>query len=149
MATSKPSRMPAITELAARVRAGETVDSVAASCGVARVTILNRFCDAGFTPAGEPQQVEARTSLKAYLASVARTWAEPWMDEGICGQTDPEIFFPEKGGSTADAKRICMGCPVRRTCLEWALSNNERFGILGGKSERERRKIAKEREVAA
>ena len=61
----------------------------------------------------------------------------------LCAQTDPEAFFPEKGGSTRDAKRICDSCEVRSDCLEYALSNDERFGIWGGLSERERRKLRK------
>ncbi|MFK4091096.1 WhiB family transcriptional regulator [Kribbella sp. NPDC020789] len=73
--------------------------------------------------------------------------ADDWQDRGLCAQTDPESFFPEKGGSTRDAKKICAGCPVAAQCLEWALENDERFGIWGGKSERERRKIAKDRKA--
>lgn len=144
MATSKPSRLPAITELAARVRHGETVDSVAASCGVARVTILNRFSDAGFTSTGEEKQGAERMELKAYLKSVALTWAEPWMSEGICASTDPEAFFPEVGISGKEAKQVCLGCPVREICLQYALQHKEKFGIWGGKSERDRRKILKD-----
>lgn len=68
-----------------------------------------------------------------------------WQDEAVCAQTDPEAFFPEKGGSTRDAKTVCSTCPVREQCLEYALENEERFGIWGGLSERERRKISKER----
>jgi WhiB family redox-sensing transcriptional regulator len=69
-----------------------------------------------------------------------------WQDEGLCAQTDPEAFFPEKGGSTKEAKRICMACPVRVPCLDYALAHDERFGIWGGLSERERRH-AKKRSV--
>src|SRR5690606_2668884 len=58
--------------------------------------------------------------------------------QAICAQTDPEAFFPDKGGSTADAKRVCGTCPIRRACLEYALTHDERFGIWGGLSERER-----------
>lgn len=64
-----------------------------------------------------------------------------WQSDALCAQTDPEAFFPEKGGSTRDAKRICNECDVRGQCLEYALSNDERFGIWGGLSERERRKL--------
>jgi WhiB family redox-sensing transcriptional regulator len=63
-----------------------------------------------------------------------------WQERALCAQTDPEAFFPEKGGSTREAKRICSGCEVRNECLEYALANDERFGIWGGMSERERRK---------
>jgi WhiB family redox-sensing transcriptional regulator len=64
-----------------------------------------------------------------------------WYGRGICHETDPESFFPEKGGSTREAKAICTGCPVRAECLDYALDNDERFGIWGGFSERERRKF--------
>lgn len=64
-----------------------------------------------------------------------------WQDRALCAQTDPEAFFPEKGGSTREAKKVCTGCEVRAECLEYALANDERFGIWGGLSERERRKL--------
>jgi WhiB family redox-sensing transcriptional regulator len=66
-----------------------------------------------------------------------------WQTDSLCAQTDPEAFFPEKGGSTRDAKKICSSCEVRSNCLEYALQNDERFGIWGGLSERERRKLRK------
>lgn len=66
-----------------------------------------------------------------------------WQSDSLCAQTDPEAFFPEKGGSTRDAKKICSSCEVRSRCLEYALENDERFGIWGGLSERERRKLRK------
>jgi WhiB family redox-sensing transcriptional regulator len=66
-----------------------------------------------------------------------------WQSDSLCAQTDPEAFFPEKGGSTRDAKKICTSCEVRAQCLEYALANDERFGIWGGLSERERRKLRK------
>jgi WhiB family redox-sensing transcriptional regulator len=64
-----------------------------------------------------------------------------WQEKALCAQTDPEAFFPEKGGSTREAKRICAGCEVRAECLEYALAFDERFGIWGGLSERERRRL--------
>ena len=64
-----------------------------------------------------------------------------WQERALCAQTDPEAFFPEKGGSTREAKRICQGCEVKGECLEYALHNDERFGIWGGLSERERRRL--------
>ena len=66
-----------------------------------------------------------------------------WQERALCAQTDPEAFFPEKGGSTREAKKVCLGCDVRAECLEYALANDERFGIWGGLSERERRKLKK------
>lgn len=67
---------------------------------------------------------------------------EPWMDSAVCAQTDPEAFFPEKGGSIKEAKTVCLGCDVRDLCLQYALVHVERYGVWGGKSERERRKLA-------
>lgn len=66
-----------------------------------------------------------------------------WQERALCAQTDPEAFFPEKGGSTREAKKVCLTCEVRDECLESALLNDERFGIWGGLSERERRKLKK------
>jgi WhiB family redox-sensing transcriptional regulator len=65
----------------------------------------------------------------------------PWQEEALCAQTDPEAFFPEKGGSTREAKRVCGRCDVRGDCLTYALAHDERFGIWGGLSERERRRL--------
>lgn len=67
-----------------------------------------------------------------------------WQRDALCAQTDPEAFFPEKGGSTREAKSVCATCQVRAECLEYALMNDERFGIWGGLSERERRRLRRE-----
>ena len=64
-----------------------------------------------------------------------------WARDALCAQTDPEAFFPEKGRSNAAAKRVCLACPVRAECLDAALSRPERFGVWGGLSERERRRL--------
>ena len=64
-----------------------------------------------------------------------------WKDRALCAETDPEAFFPEKGGSTREAKKVCVSCDVRSECLDFALGNDERFGIWGGLSERERRRL--------
>lgn len=69
--------------------------------------------------------------------------ASDYRSRALCAQTDPEAFYPEKGGSTREAKRVCLTCDVRDDCLEDALSNDERHGIWGGLSERERRKLRK------
>lgn len=64
-----------------------------------------------------------------------------WQEHALCSQTDPEAFFPEKGGSTKAAKRICSRCDVKAECLDYALDHDERAGIWGGLSERERSKL--------
>jgi len=64
-----------------------------------------------------------------------------WMGEAVCAQTDPEVFFPEKGKSSRAAIRICKGCSVAPECLTYSLKFGERFGVWGGVSERNRRKM--------
>lgn len=71
-----------------------------------------------------------------------------WYEDALCAQTDPEAFFPEKGGSTRNAKAMCLRCDVREQCLEAAIDRDERFGIWGAMSERDRRKEKKRREEA-
>jgi WhiB family redox-sensing transcriptional regulator len=66
-----------------------------------------------------------------------------WMARALCALTDPEAFHPEKGASTRDAKKVCVGCEVRGECLDYALELDERFGVWGGLSERERRRYKK------
>jgi len=87
----------------------------------------------------------ARTHLTLVPEPVEQLALTPdddlWQEKALCAQTDPEAFFPEKGGSTREAKRICLGCEVRDACLDYALANDERFGIWGGLSERERRRL--------
>ena len=93
---------------------------------------------AQFTPITRPQ-----LSLVPDRLDVAPATDEDdqWQENALCAQTDPEAFFPEKGGSTREAKRICLGCEVRDACLDYALAHDERFGIWGGLSERERRRL--------
>ena len=67
-----------------------------------------------------------------------------WHDQALCAQTDPEAFYPDKGGSTREAKRVCRSCDVRAECLEYALEHDERHGVWGGMSERERRRLKRE-----
>lgn len=71
-----------------------------------------------------------------------------WQDYANCLGVDPDLFFPERGASTREAKEVCRGCVVREECLEYALSNGEKFGIWGGMSERERRRIRRQRALA-
>lgn len=68
-----------------------------------------------------------------------------WQMFASCLGVDPDLFFPERGASTKEAKSICQGCVVREDCLEYAIANGEKFGIWGGLSERERRRIRRQR----
>lgn len=68
-----------------------------------------------------------------------------WMNDALCAQVDDDLFFPKKGGSVTDAKSVCAACPVRQQCLDYAVDNDEWFGIWGGLTERERRKVKRDR----
>lgn len=70
----------------------------------------------------------------------------PWSDQAACrGVPDPDLFFPAKGESTAEAKAVCAGCPVRAECLDYALRWRIDHGIWGGLSTRERQRIERGR----
>lgn len=70
--------------------------------------------------------------------------AAPWTDSALCAEVDAELFFPEKGGSTKEAKRVCRACPVRAECLGYALKFPLIKGIWGGLSEEERERLREE-----
>jgi WhiB family redox-sensing transcriptional regulator len=76
-----------------------------------------------------------------------------WQESARCAQTDPELFFPEKGHNATRARRICFACPVRVPCLEAALGGASAWhgidvGIWGGLTPRERQAIKHERKAA-
>lgn len=72
-----------------------------------------------------------------------------WRDQALCAQTDPEMWFPDSGCSASPAKKICRVCPVQVECLADALLRDDRFGVLGGLSERERYRLKKPRKAVA
>ena len=72
-----------------------------------------------------------------------------WMAEGRCWHLSPEIFFPRDGTGVEVARRICAGCPVRSSCLEYAMENHTDRGVWGGTSERHRRRLARSFRIAA
>jgi WhiB family redox-sensing transcriptional regulator len=81
------------------------------------------------------------------LESIAlpATEDKSWQDLANCLGVDPDLFFPERGASTREAKEVCRGCVVRDDCLEYALANGEKFGIWGGRRARARRRIRRQR----
>ena len=82
---------------------------------------------------------------KESLSNLLRLQELWWQDDANSKDADPDIFFPERGASTRKAKELCNSCIAQEHCLEYAIVNAEKFGIWGGLSERERRKIRKER----
>jgi WhiB family redox-sensing transcriptional regulator len=95
----------------------------------------------GTFPSDIAHEVETVAPVLPLFGQVIDDSLMGWQERALCAQTDPEAFFPEKGGSTREAKKVCIGCEVRGECLDYALAHDERFGIWGGLSERERRKL--------
>ncbi|MFI8191251.1 WhiB family transcriptional regulator [Streptomyces sp. NPDC085946] len=76
--------------------------------------------------------------LLAMHTDTITTPGPDWQTEALCAQTGADFFFPEPGSSVREAKRICGMCAIRSACLEYALDHDERFGVWGGLSEKER-----------
>ncbi|SDY86997.1 transcription factor WhiB [Modestobacter sp. DSM 44400] len=110
---------------------------------VAEVSWLDEYREAAAAVEPTAYAQDALSMATVFDAGFGGTDADTpsWHESALCAETDPEAFFPEKGGSTREAKKICTGCEVRAECLEFALGNDERFGIWGGLSERERRRL--------
>lgn len=95
-----------------------------------------------------PQSIAMTSSQNTSVAADLDGEDKSWQDMANCLGVDPDLFFPERGASTREAKEVCKGCVVRDDCLEYALANGEKFGIWGGMSERERRRIRRQRALA-
>lgn len=72
-----------------------------------------------------------------------------WRELGACRGLEPSIFFPDDEDEAIDAKAVCGGCNVRVACLEHALTIREKVGVWGGATERERRRIIRQRRRTA
>lgn len=83
------------------------------------------------------------------IAALAVDEPRDWQAYAACAETDPDAFFVEKGQSTREAKAICAGCFVRAECLEYALATDQIFGVWGGTSENQRKRLRAERRRAA
>lgn len=97
-------------------------------------------------PHSTPYAVTAGPRLTDISASIFDNLpSQPeWMGDAVCAQTDPDQFFPERGGSPKDAKKVCLSCPVISQCRAYALGRDERFGVWGGLTERERRRLKRD-----
>jgi WhiB family transcriptional regulator, redox-sensing transcriptional regulator len=102
--------------------------------------------------AAQANRMQSNNAMQATTLHRAQPDQSPeersWHDQANCLGVDPDLFFPERGASTREAKEVCRGCVVREACLEYALSNGEKFGIWGGMSERERRRLRRARALA-
>lgn len=76
------------------------------------------------------------------------TGGSGWRNRSNCLGVDPDLFFPARGASLVEAKAVCAACVVRDQCLDHALTKPEKFGVWGGASERERRRLRRQRHLA-
>jgi WhiB family transcriptional regulator, redox-sensing transcriptional regulator len=72
-----------------------------------------------------------------------------WQDDAACADAPAELFFSSEEEDQREALALCDACPVRSSCLEYALDNNEQYGIWGGVREQDRRRLNRERRQAA
>ena len=129
-------------DMAQMLRDGHTQAEVAVAFGLSTSTIQGRLNTSGWSwRTGQPLDAFGYEPDPQPAAPSNLFVDQPWADDALCAQTDPDTFFPDKGGSTREAKKVCAQCFVQAECLDWALTTNERFGIWGGLSERERRKV--------
>jgi len=94
---------------------------------------------------GAPALDRKRPDRSKELIALNQTWRQ----QARCRGVDPDIFFPVSDDDADDAKAICATCPVRQPCLEWALSTREKSGVWGGLTERERRRLVRQRRKSA
>jgi WhiB family transcriptional regulator, redox-sensing transcriptional regulator len=80
---------------------------------------------------------------------VNATTIPAWRHSAACRGVDPDIFYPVSDEEAEEAKAVCRSCTVRETCLEYALAHRERDGVWGGATERERRRIIRQRRRSA
>lgn len=74
---------------------------------------------------------------------------QAWRQHAACKGVEPDVFYPVSDEEAEIAKAICTVCSVRQTCLEYALTNREREGVWGGATEKERRRIVRQRRRSA
>ncbi len=74
---------------------------------------------------------------------------QTWRQHAACRGVDPDVFYPASEEDAEPAKAICAQCPVRQPCLEYALTNRERDGVWGGATEKERRRMLRQRRKSA
>jgi WhiB family redox-sensing transcriptional regulator len=70
---------------------------------------------------------------------MSHIWAErtDWRDDALCTEVDPDVFFPSSSGVPYLAKQVCLVCPVRQQCLDFAMSTPVE-GVWGGTTYAER-----------
>ena len=95
-----------------------------------------------YEPIYEPSRCEPNGPGSESLAT-------EWVTRRRCADIDPSVFFPNDGAGVIVAQKVCVECPVKDLCREYALANNIIHGVWGGTSERQRRRILRDRRRAS
>lgn len=87
------------------------------------------------------------SELSDEISELVDGYRQSWWSDAACKGLDQSIFFPERGQNSREAKKICARCDVRTECLAYALENKESFGVWGGVTEKDRRKLRKQIDI--
>lgn len=94
----------------------------------------------------DPLFLEPSTDIATLVAQVD-VLDLSWQDSGSCATKNPEMFYPEAGTRADDALAICNTCPARLPCLLWALAVGDNFGVWGGLTVNQRRKLMRSSDI--
>ena len=99
--------------------------------------------NSGFSTALGPPRMGPMPDQEIDVQSLPKQVSPPdfWQDRSACYGLDPEVFFPTTEEEAGLALSYCSACSVRETCLAWALQNGERYGVWGGTTEQQRRRL--------
>ena len=100
-----------------------------------------------FNPVYEPSRCEPGNHEPGSPGS--ESLAIEWVARRRCADIDTNVFFPNDGAGVIVAQKVCAECPVKDLCREYALANNITHGVWGGTSERQRRRILRDRRRAS
>ena len=89
------------------------------------------------------------SGLELRRTSVVSVKEIVWRELGACRGLEAAMFYPDDDDLAVEAKSVCAGCDVRIACLEHALQAREKAGIWGGATERERRRMIRQRRRTA
>jgi hypothetical protein len=88
---------------------------------------------------GQPELVfDVPTLTDDQRAELTAHVLDGWQGMGACRSTGDDTWFPEPGHATVTALDVCGFCPVRRSCLAYALADDEDYGVWGGTTEVQR-----------
>lgn len=90
-----------------------------------------------------PHEIDDARRDERLLRALREGGRDPtWRARGLCQSVDPELFFPAPTEPADAAMELCRTCPVRGSCLAWALEVGDLHGVWGGTTARERRAMA-------